>query len=142
MHTMETPENEKVVRLSIGGRSVLVESFAFDRTYAGVLAYSPKHYKEMNEGIVNRQNYPTDWGENRNKLIVRPSEESINTLLPPFIYKAWCISDPVKKDKGYDESGLIVIWFDQIPSERSVKEIIESGMQEIDWEKYAQDYHF
>ncbi|MEJ1241074.1 hypothetical protein WBG78_23200 [Chryseolinea sp. T2] len=39
-------------------------------------------------------------------------------------------------------SELVVIWFDENPGQRSIKEIIENGIRKVDWDKNAKDFDY
>lgn len=77
----------------------------------------------------------------RKVLKIQPTNEEINTFLPPSVYKVWLVStNPI--DKYDDASELIVIWFDENPGERSIKEIIEKGVINIEWENHAEGFSY
>jgi hypothetical protein len=73
-------------------------------------------------------------------LVIRPSQEEINTKLKPFFISVWLHSHQPVNDPNDEGSELIVTWTTDNPADQTLQEIIESGIKDIDWEANAQDY--
>lgn len=121
------------------GIKVHVTNFLFGYTYSGCYAYTP------NSDIATRYNHElvkelakSNWGESK-VLLIMPSKEEFKTKLKRCYYHALLDSKPFKPD--YDGSTLLVVWFDDAPVNRSIKEIIEKGIKYIDWKNNARDFH-
>jgi hypothetical protein len=62
-------------------------------------------------------------------------------VLKPVIYSAWLDSDPVNdKENQFDGSWIVVSWFGEEQIEKSIKEIIEDGLSDFDYDEYAVNY--
>jgi hypothetical protein len=139
--TTFTPEIDKIFIQLKCGRKVYVHRFTYYRTYWSLIDGTPDI--KYNKGIIEWEKCPKDWEieYSRKVLKIQPNDEEVNTLLPPSVYKVWLISnDPI--DKYDDASELIVIWFDENPGNRSLKEIIEKGVINIEWEKHAEGFSY
>ena len=121
----------------LSGIEVSASDFSFGYTYGGLLEGTPN--EKFNRKIVERTNYPSNWGA-RKTLKLSPSEEEIKRGLKPAHYAVWLSSTPINPD--YHGSELVVIWFDFAPKERSIKEIIQAGVEAIDWKSNAKDFYY
>jgi hypothetical protein len=120
------------------GKNVQVDSFNFSYTYADLLEGEPD--EEYNEEIFEDAYYPSSWGS-RKLLKIQPSSEEFETRLKPCMYSVYLVSnDPIVESN--DGSELVVLWFGENPNDRPIKDIIETGVKEIDWEKNAQDIEY
>ena len=128
-------ENMIFIKLK-SGRDVYVEEFKYNRTYEGRLGGIPN--ATVNIKIVNRQEWHDAWNHTWATYVIQPSEEEMMNYLPFAVYKVKLASyKPV--NKIWDNSSLVVIWFDELPGERPLKEIIKKAVFSIDWDKYAED---
>lgn len=122
----------------ICGRVVKVDGFEFGYTYGGLLEGSPN--EEMNKIIFDSTKYSSNWGP-RKVLKIKPEKSEFKSGLKPTIYSVWLNSnDPI--NPNYHGSELVVIWFDELPSGKTVEEIIQNGVQHIDWNKNAEDFEY
>ncbi len=120
------------------GREVKVDGFEFGFTYGGLLEGSPN--ERMNNNIFERTNYSTNWGP-RKVLKIRPEINEFKNGLKPAHYSVWLNSnDPI--NPKFHGSELVVIWFDEKPNGKTVEEIIQKGVQNIDWDKNARDFEY
>ncbi|MBT1706527.1 hypothetical protein [Chryseosolibacter indicus] len=120
------------------GRKVTVDGFVYGRTYSGLLEGSPN--LKSNKRILDWQKCPSEWGP-RKVLMLEPSSQALQSWLPPSTYKVWLTSnDPI--NKTFMGSELVVIWFDENPGQRSIKEIIENGIRKVDWDNNAKDFDY
>lgn len=120
------------------GREVKVDGFEFGYTYGGLLEGSPN--ERMNKNIFDRTTYSSNWGS-RKVLKIKPKKSEFKSELKPTHYSVWLNSnDPI--NSNYHGSELVVIWFDELPNEKTVEEIIQNGVQDIDWDKNAEDFEY
>lgn len=120
------------------GRDIRIDGFQLGYTYGGLLEGIPN--KRMNENIFQRTSYPLNWGE-RKVLKIKPNKDDFNTALKACYYSVWLHSnDPI--DTRYHGSELVVIWFDERPNNRTIEEIILSGIKDIDWLNNAEDFEY
>ena len=128
-----------MIRIKLNcGRKVKVDGFEFGYTYGGLLEGSPN--ESMNKNIFERTKYPSSWGQ-RKVLKIKPEKSEFKNGLKPSHYSVWLSSnDPI--DPDYHGSELVVIWFDQLPNGKTIEEIIENGIQNINWNKNAQDFEY
>ena len=119
------------------GREVSVNAFTMNFTYSGLLSYQTS--ERINRHIYERASYPTNWG-NRAVLKLQPKELAFKSILDPCYYCVWLQSEWTQHRES-DGSELVVIWFDDIPNERSIEHMIAGGIKAIDWEAHAEDYN-
>jgi len=120
------------------GREVEVDGFEFGITYGGLLEGSPD--ESLNNSIFDRTSYPAKWGS-RKVLKIRPKRIEFQNKLPDCHYSAWLGSiNSINPD--YDGSELVVIWFGESPNGKTFEEVIQSGIEEIDWDANAQDFEY
>jgi hypothetical protein len=117
---------------------VTVNAFTLDFTYGGLLTYQTS--EGINRKLFERANYPSNWG-NRKVLKLKPKEIDFKTILEPCYYCVWLKSDSIN-DQNADGSELVVIWFDDIPTKKSIEKIIDKGIRHIDWEDNAENFKF
>jgi len=120
------------------GREVVVSGFSFGYTYDGLFTGFPN--EEINSRIFHYTSYPENWGKRR-LLKIQPSTEEFEKRLKGAYYCAWLNSNtPVSSNKNGSE--LVVIWFAEVPEDRSVKEIVEKGIKYLSWNDYAEDFDY
>lgn len=122
----------------ITGRKLSLESFHFDRTYASLVYGSPN--LRINTGIIERATYPTNWGKESAFKKIIPDEDLIQKELPNTVYCASFISDA--PDSQHCGSSLIILWYDDEPGIRTIKEVLLPVLGKIDWEKDAQNFDY
>jgi hypothetical protein len=110
------------------GKTVKIEAFNYSETYKGLLEGRPS--PGLNRKIVERESNHHLWGEKRINVIM-PSIQQLDSWIPPSAYRDLLLYI----DKR--ESNMVVLWFDEHPGDKSLKEIIERGIVNIDWEKDA-----
>ena len=117
------------------GVEVYVDSFSFYHTYAGLLA--GKKDERMNRRFFNEAHYPDNWGK-RKYIKIIPDRDDFVTGLKPFCYSAWLCSKAL--DDYSFGSYLVVIWLSEAPRNDSIFEIIRKGIENIDWNREAENY--
>ena len=84
--------------------------------------------------------YPTsNWGT-RKTLKIKPQENEFKTKLKPNYYVVWLHSES-SINSDYDGSELVVIWFDESPEGKRVEDIIQYGIEDIDWDNNSRDFY-
>ena len=120
------------------GRSIRVDGFEFGYTYGGLLEGRPN--ETINKRIFERIVYPSSWGH-RKVLRLEPDRKEFREFLKPAHYSVWLHSNtPI--DPDYHGSELVVIWLDDVPNDRAISDIIQSGVQHIDWDRHAEDFEY
>ncbi len=121
----------------LGDRTFQVSSFSFSHTYEHLLVGKPN--REINERILSEMHTK---GALFHPRVVRVgvSEEELNGVLPACYYFAEIQSDPIKE--GFCGSILTLCWFDEAPGSRSILEIVEKPLKQLDWETAAEDFDF
>ena len=120
------------------GRDVKVDGFQFGYTYGGLLEGSPN--KKMNKDIFDKTTYPSNWGP-RKLLKIQPENDDFKKNLKPIHYSVWLHSiEPINPDCHGSE--LVAIWFGDLPNGKTVEDIIQNGVENINWNKNAQDFEY
>ena len=118
------------------GSEVIVESFVFTPTNLGNIQNETNY--ELNKDIYKDLTYPSEWG-NKSFLKIEPDFKDYAFKDKSAFYKVWLsLKTPI--DSDYSGSELVVIWLDKLPGERTIFEIIKTGVEKTDWKKHAQDY--
>lgn len=121
------------------GKEVYMEAFHCIPTYAGLLVGTPT--KESNETLIKHLNCPSNWG-NR-KCVMKKSDMYISeNILKPILNSVWLSSsEPVDiKDKKSDGSELVLMWFGNEETDKSIQEIIINGVGLINWRENAENF--
>ena len=123
------------------GKEVYVEAFHSTPTYAGLLVGSPT--KESNEILIKQISYPRDWG-NRISILKKSDRFVSENILKPIIYSVWLSSSETIYDKEnqFDGCALIIMWFGNDDPSKTIHEIILDGVENINWNKFAENYQF
>jgi hypothetical protein len=120
------------------GREVSVNAFSLKNTYGNMIAGTTKD-RYVNKNIFNDAKPPKDWGIRKTRKI-KPKEHELQEGLKPYCFSVWLNSNkPI--DSEYDGSELVVIWFEDIPLNTTIEQIIHNAVKSIDWESSAQNYH-
>jgi hypothetical protein len=139
-HSDESEKDEEDFMLELDrGEKVEIHSFAFDRTYSGLLS-GRINDEELNIETFDTATYPKNWGA-RKTLKIRPPTEEFRKGFKKYRFSAWLTSS-VPIDPENDGSELVIIWFNDIAPGMSIKEIVQKGVSSIDWEGNAQDFIF
>lgn len=118
------------------GSEVIVESFVFTPTNLGNIQNETNY--ELNKDFYKDLTYPSEWG-NKSFLKIEPDFKDYAFKDKSAFYKVWLsLKTPI--DSDYSGSELVVIWLDKLPGERTIFEIIKTGVEKTDWKKHAQDY--
>lgn len=121
------------------GKNVTLESFHMTKTYAGLLAGEPT--KEMNEKIINNITYPKNWGASKS-FIEKSNMYLSEDVLKPLVFSVRLSAKPINdKEKQFDGSEIIVIWFGNEKLNKSIKGIIVDGLENFDWDKHAKNFN-
>lgn len=122
------------------GRIVEVEAFNMSRTYGGLLVGEPN--EAMNDSIIGLISYSKDWG-NRKALLNKENMYVSKNVLKPIIYSVWLTSSVVpEKSKISDASSLVLLWFGVESENKSIRDIIIDGINNIDWDKNAENIQY
>jgi hypothetical protein len=108
------------------GKTVKVLAFHYGETYEGLLEGRPS--PGLNRRIVEKESNFHIWGEQRINVIM-PSIQQLDTWIPPSAYRA------LLSYFDKQESDMVVLWFDELPVDKSLKEIIEKGVENVDWDR-------
>ncbi|WP_196889881.1 hypothetical protein [Aureivirga sp. CE67] len=128
-----------MIRIKLNcGREVKVDGFQFGYTYGGLLEGSPN--ERMNKSIFDRTTYPSNWGS-RKLLKIQPDKNDFKNGLKPTYYIVWLHSnEPINPE--FHGSELVVIWFGDLPNGKIVENIIQNGVENINWNDNAQDFEY
>ena len=124
-------------KLFFESREFHISRFFFSFTYEHLLVGKPN--REINERILLEMN-PKGALFHPNVVHIGVSEEELNGVLPACYYFAEIQSDPIKE--GFCGSILTLCWFDEAPGRRSILEIVEKPLKQLDWETAAEDFDF
>lgn len=120
------------------GRVIQVEAFNMSKTYGGLLVGEPD--ETMNDRIIDLISYSKEWGNHKTLLNTKNMYVS-KDVLKSVIYSAWLDSEPINDlENYYDGSEIVVSWFGEEQIKKSIKEIIEAGLSDFDYEKHAVNY--
>jgi hypothetical protein len=124
------------------GIEVLVEAFHLMSTYGGLLVGSPTI--QSNEILISHLSYPKGWGER--PFILKKSDmfSDVKNVLKPIVYSVWLSSSDTIDDKEnqFDGCALIVMWFGNDEPHKTIHDIILDGVENLDWNKFAENYQF
>ena len=122
------------------GKEVYVEAYNNCQTYAGLLFGSPS--KEINQDIISRLKYPSEWGEKA--YLVKKSDMFVSdNILKPIINCAWLSSKPIDLDgETLSRSEIIVIWLSDEQIDNTLRKILVEGIGDFNWDRYADNYWF
>ena len=122
----------------MGGKTVVLEAFHMEPTYAGLIAGIPS--AESNQRLIKNIKPPKNWG-NKRTLLKNSDLYTNKDVLKPVIYSAWLSAEPINDEKNkFDGSNLILIWIGDEHENMSVKEVIIFGIDFFDWDKKAENY--
>lgn len=121
------------------GKYANLESFHLSFTYAGLMEGAPG--KETNQIIIDEIRDFKVWGK-RKVYSISPREEDLEEALPLFSCFAWISSFAPVKDPLSDGSELVMHWFEKSMEGKSIQQMIQSVIDQIDWENEAEDYLF
>lgn len=121
------------------GKKVTVEAFHMSITYSGLLAGEPT--PEMNEKIISNFSSPKNWGAKKTYIEKTNMYRSEN-VLKPIIYSTWLSAKAINdKEKLFDGSEIVVVWFGAEELKKSIKRIIVDGLEKFDWNKHAENFN-
>ena len=119
------------------GTLVRVDGFEFKPTYLSLIEGKP--CKDINDFIIEQISYPSHWGKRKTMFKV-PTQEELNTQLKPATYCTWlACNEPFN---NHDGSNLVVIWMDENPGDRTIPDIIEKGVNDINWKNEAEGFDY
>lgn len=125
--------------IKLSEREITIERFHFSHTYAGLLVGSPN--KVINDKIISDYESSLNVGNRKSVFVLNDKDYITDEVLKPVIYTAWLDSDPVNdKENQYDGSWIVVSWFGEEQIDKSIKEIVEDGLVDFDYDKYAINY--
>lgn len=123
------------------GRIVRIDSFSYDRTYAGYLTV--QHSQKIIDEVMQRavDGVKRRYGEDRPIYLVPPKLDLRNPdrpRLPPEMLVVWLASEPMAP--ASDGSHLLVILFVDGCLTRPPAEVIAENVLTLDWETHAADF--
>ena len=128
-------------KIKLNEREITVEKFHFALTYAGLLIGSPN--KEINDKIKSDSQSSLNIGNRKSVFVAKNEDYITDEILKPIIYSAWLDSEPINDmENQYDGSWIVVSWFGEEQINKSIKEIIEDGLSDFDYDNFAQNYQF
>ena len=125
--------------IKLGEREITIERFHFSYTYTGLIIGSPN--KVINEKIISDYESSLNVGNRKSVFVLKDEDYITDEVLKPIIYSAWLDSDSINdKENQYDGSWIVVSWFGEIQIEKSIRDIIEDGLKDFDYDKFAVNY--
>jgi hypothetical protein len=126
------------IKIIIDNHEYYCDNVKMKRTYSSILEGYPD--KKFNERIL--KDIKSIW-EHVPLCIVQPNIiENIKIknheyeIFPSYQYGAWIYTHEI------DMSHLYLVWFDDEPGERSIKNIVENGLKQINWKDNAKEFDF
>jgi len=127
-----------IITLSTG-KIITIEGFNMTPTYSGLISGEPN--EELNDEILKRTSYPSEWGERKvvyKQTNIKKSKKELN----PFIYSAWLTSKPVNNEQNqYEGSSIIMVWYSDFSKNKTIEEIITFELEKFDWDKHAENFN-
>lgn len=121
------------------GQEIAIQGFNMIPTYGGLIFGEPEEI--INDEILRTTTYPSEWGE-RKAVYKQKNIYKSKTELKPFIYSTWLTSKPVNDFKNkYEGSGIVMVWYGNEPSNKSIEEIIKIELENFDWNKHAENFN-
>ncbi|WP_291103998.1 MULTISPECIES: hypothetical protein [unclassified Flavobacterium] len=126
-----------IITLSTG-KIITIEGFNMTPTYSGLISGKPN--EELNDEILKRTSYPSEWGER--KVVYKQANIKISeTELKPFTYSAWLTSKPVNDKKNqFDGSSIVMVWYGNEPINKSIQEIIKFELESFNWNSHCENF--
>ncbi|MBA9072583.1 hypothetical protein GGR22_000709 [Flavobacterium gossypii] len=122
------------------GKEVSLETFSMSMTYGGLLVGEPN--EAINDSIIGLIKYSKDWG-NKKVLLKKKNQYSSKNVLKPIIYTVWLTSEAVPTNTDIkDASSIVLIWFGEAHSDKSIHEIIIEGVGDFDWDSNAENIYY
>lgn len=120
------------------GKVVKLEAFHLTKTYGGLMLGHPTI--EINKDIVRNISYPKSWGL-RKSVYDRTNWYLSKEVLKPITYCAWLTAESIDDQEDiFDGSELIVIFIGNEPNNKTIEEVIVSGLGMFEWEKFAENF--
>lgn len=120
------------------GLELTLKGFHLAFTYGGLMEGNPLK-ESVFEFIQDEIRVPKNWGD-RKLFSISAKEDGINSLLPLFSCYAYLTSDIPAGDPFADGSELVVHWFEDSIQDRSIPQIIEEAVKDLDWKNEADDF--
>ena len=121
------------------GTKITIEGFNMVPTYSGLISGEPN--EELNENILKKTTYPSEWGERKAVYKQRNIKKS-KIELKDFCYSAWLTSKPVFDTKNqFDGSSIVMVWFGDSPQNKSIQEIIKIELENFDWNRHCENFN-
>lgn len=126
------------IKLQNGGQAHL-NGFHLSFTYGGLMEGIPG--EEVNQMIIEEIKKSKIWGQ-RKIYSISPNKEDFLKTLPLFSCFAWLTSYEFAKNPYADGSELVLHWFEKSMEGKSVQEIIQNAVEQVEWENEAEDIFF
>lgn len=122
------------------GNTLFLDGFHLAVTYGTLLEGTPD--MESNQKIVKNAEVALEKICGKRKThVIQPSLQELQTQLPEMAYHAWLTGNSVKNE-NCDGAGLVWVWFGNEEPDKSIKQIIEEQIRELDWENLAQNFFY
>jgi hypothetical protein len=122
------------------GKVVTLETFNMSMTYGGLLLGEPD--EAMNDSIIGLIIDSKDWG-NRKVLLKKKNRYNFKNVLKPIVYTVWLTAEAIPSNsKIKDASSIVLIWFGEFESKKSIQEIIIEGVGNFDWDSNAENISY
>ena len=129
---------------NITGHTLRVEAFHIAPSYAGLLEGFPNDEINTEEVAACRRQIESIHGRGR-PIHVLPPAVSIHRghpRLPPVTCWVWLTSNQPVRDARCDGSHLFLVWFTDLDTGQSLRELITAFTSHLPWTSVAKDFSF
>lgn len=126
------------IKLQNGGQAHL-NGFHLSFTYGGLMEGISS--EEVNQMIIGQIKEFKIWCQ-RKIYSISPNKVDFLKTSPLFSCFVWLSSYEFAKDPFADGSELVIHWFEKSMDGKSIQQMIQSVIDQIDWENEAEDYLF
>jgi len=139
---------DKIIEVTLSsGIIVCAEALLIDTSYYGLIEW----YPELKDGIFvsktdlemnkkyheyNINRYEKIWCQRKNFIF----EQDLDKILPPHVFCVHLDSQAIN-DKNCG-SELVVMWYGVLDVTKTIQEIVEEKIKDIDWNKLAEDWNY
>ena len=119
-----------MIRVKAGNAHTYIDAFYIARTWGGMIEGEPD--KEMIKSTLKEANVSMLWGKDRKTIRVVP--EDFPKSLPEYEVKVWLCD--------YDKQLFVVFWTNMNPAEKTIVEIVEESLKDLDYQKDSEEFEF
>lgn len=123
------------------GETVTVDRFEMVRTYIGLIeGIPPRNHVESR--IRQAENYVREHWKRPRTVVIPPNLLGATTDRPvlPTLTMMAQVSCQEPRNSNEDGSWLNFVWFADIDDQKSIKDFVESALENVDWQKEAEGY--